>query len=80
MGVGGWLSVQCACGVCVMYCVSVHVFVHAWGKQTNNKKVKCRQSVNRKKDDSLLMDLNPLPSACDSTVQGVAVSRHAAAM
>ena len=54
MGVGGWMGVwvgvQCACGVGVMYCVSVHVFVHAWDKQTTKEKVKSRQHVNRRKD------------------------------
>ena len=78
---GVWLCMQCVCGVGVMYCVSVHVFVHAWGKQITNKKINVdNMSAGKRLKVCLLMDSNPcaLPSACDSTVlsPGMVIDTH----
>ena len=60
---------QCICGVVIVHCVSVHVFVHGAKKQTRKWVNEDNKATGIKMIGVPIMASNPLPSACESTVR-----------
>ena len=65
---------QCIGGVVIVYCVSVHVFVHGAKKQTRKGVNEDNKPTGIKMIGVPIMASNPLPSACESTVQSPATA------
>ena len=56
---------QCVCGFCVMYCVSVHVFLHGASKQPSERENEDNKSTGKKMIGVPMNGFEPTPSlAC----------------